>query len=77
MGHDVSAQMHVAWLRQPKLRRCGANAARDLGHGFRSIVKGPDGLEKAAVIARSDLDHASSMRSSASRLCGESVPKDG
>jgi hypothetical protein len=50
------------------LRGCDANAARDLGHGFRSIVKSPDGLENAKVVAPSDLDHASSVPSSPSRL---------
>jgi len=69
--------MHITWLRQTKLCSRHADAPRDLSHGFRSIVKGPDGLENAAVIAWSDLDHANSIASCLSRLCGDSVPKDG
>jgi hypothetical protein len=48
---------------------CHTDTSRDLGHGFRSIVKGSDGLENAAVIAWSDLDHASSIASCPARLC--------
>src|SRR6266487_3140552 len=54
--------MHVARLRQAKLRRNPADLTSDLRHRLATVIQRTNGLENARVITRGGLDHTTQGR---------------